>query len=81
MTKCLTVNLITYSTVLGLFTISLNESMRKCLSLFLAAKRTGLSYSTGSLCPNVFALFNVGFIVAKDTVDGITGSECEQKDH
>ena len=81
MSESLAVNLITYGTVLGLSTGSLNESVRKGLTLSLSAESTVLCYSTGSLSPNVLAFLNSGDIVvvtaADDTVDGITRGEYE----
>ena len=80
----LTINLVTYSTVLRLCTSSLYKSVRKCLTFSFSTKGTSLSYSTSSICPNVLANFfccGVVAIAAKHTFNGITRSECKQKDH
>ena len=84
MAERLTINLITYSTVLGLFTSSLYKSMRESLTLSLSAESTSLGCPTGSLCPNVLTnLFigKLGIVSADDAINDITRSECKQKDH
>jgi hypothetical protein len=67
--------------------------MRKSATGFFATSSTGLSRLTSSFYPfvlvflfggSVRGIINGGFfcvILTKKTLDGVTGSECEQKDY